>query len=125
MLVKRTILKIHLLSLCTLEPILSTLSSSEHRQQGQSMQDHLRNALCHILDPLRNIFFSIMIGPETDFNSFYRFQDGQQFLFSADTVGVGNGSPKGTQNRNYRVPPFFFSFFFAFFFFEKLFSNLP
>ena len=67
MLVKRTILKIHLLSLCTLGPILSTLSSSEHRQQGQSMQNHLGNAVCHILDPLPNTFFSIMIGPKIDF----------------------------------------------------------
>ena len=68
MLVKRTILKIHLLSLCTLGPILSTLSSSEHRQQGQSMQNHLGNALCHILDPLRNIFFRSWSAPRPIFN---------------------------------------------------------
>ena len=70
MLVKRTILKIHLLSLCTLGPILSTLSSSEHRQQGQSMQNHLGNAVCHILDPLPDIFFRSWSAPRPIFNFF-------------------------------------------------------
>ena len=66
MLVKRTTLKVHLLSLCILGPIFSTCSSFEHQYTSRSIQLHLGNAVCHMSDPLPDPFFSIMIGPKTD-----------------------------------------------------------
>ena len=66
MLAKRTILKVHLLSLCILGPIFSTCSSFEHQYTSRSIQLHLGNAVCHMSDPLRDPFFAIMIGPKTD-----------------------------------------------------------
>ena len=57
MLVKRTILKVHLLSLCILGPTFSTCSSFEHQYTSRSIQLHLGNAVCHMSDPLPDPFF--------------------------------------------------------------------
>ena len=51
-LVKRTILKVHLLSLCILGPIFSTFSSFEHQYTSRSIQLHLGNAVRHMSDPV-------------------------------------------------------------------------
>ena len=66
MLVKRTFLKIHHLSLCILGPIFSTCSSFEHQYTSRSIQLHLGNAVCHMSDPLRGTLFGAKIGPKTD-----------------------------------------------------------
>ena len=75
MLVKRTFLKIHHLSLCILGPIFSTWSSFEHQYTSGSIQLHLGNAVCHMSDPLRDPFFAIMIGPKNDLKKILPQQD--------------------------------------------------
>ena len=57
MLVKRTILKIHLPSFCILGPIFSTCSSFEHQYTSRSIQLHLGNAVCHMSDPVPDLSF--------------------------------------------------------------------
>ena len=115
MLVKRTILKVHLLSLCILGPIFSTCSSFEHQYTSRSIQLHLGNAVCHMSDPLPDPFFSIMIGPKTDLKKISAQQDGKKFFLERFPGGVGNGSRRGTQNRNYEGVLFFLFLFFSFF----------
>ena len=80
MLVKRTILKVHLLSLCILGPIFSTCSSFEHQYTSRSIQLHLGNAVCHMSDPLPDPFFAIMIGPKTDLKKKSCKQDGAKTI---------------------------------------------
>ena len=80
MLVKRTILKIHLPSFCILGPIFSTCSSFEHQYTSRSIQLHLGNAVCHMSDPLPDPFFSIMIGPKIDLKKISPQQDAKNFL---------------------------------------------
>ena len=109
MLVKRTILKVHLLSLCILGPIFSTCSSCEHQYTSRSIQLHLGNAIYHMSGSFPDPFFSIMIAPKTDLNKFLPQQDAKKFAQDRVPGGVGNGSRRGTQNRNYRSLPFFFS----------------
>ena len=60
MLVKRTLLKIHHLSLCILGPIFSTCSSFEHQYTSRSIQLHLGNAGRHMSDPLPDPFFCLL-----------------------------------------------------------------
>ena len=115
MLVKRTILKIHLPSFCILGPIFSTCSSFEHQYTSRSIQLHLGNAVCHMSDPLPDPFFSIMIGPKTDLKKISPQQDAQKFAQDRFPGGVGNGSRRGTQNRNYQGVLFFLFLFFLFF----------
>ena len=116
MMVKRTILKVHLLSLCILGPIFSTCSSFEHQYTSRSIQLHLGNAVCHMSDPLPDPFFSIMIGPKTDLKKNSPEKDGPKKFQEPFPEGVGNGSRRGTQNRNYQGV-LFFSFFLLFFLF--------
>ena len=116
MLVKRTFLKIHHLSLCILGPIFPTCSSFEHQYTSRSIQLHLGNAVCHMSDPLPDPFFSIMIGPKTDQDKISEQQDGQKKIQDEFPGGVGNGSRKGTQNRNYQGVLFFLFFIFFLFF---------
>ena len=115
MLVKRTILKVHLLSLCILGPIFSTFSSFEHQYTSRSIQLHLGNAVCHMSDPLPDPFFSIKIGPKTDLKKIPPEEDGSQKFQDRFPEGVGNGSRRGTQNRNYQGVLFFLFFIFSFF----------
>ena len=115
MLVKRTILKIHLPSFCILGPIFSTCSSFEHQYTSRSIQLHLGNAVCHMSDPLRGTLFGAKIGPKTDQKKNSAEQDGQKKNPRAVPRGVGNGSRRGTQNRNYQGVLFFFFYFFVFF----------
>ena len=102
MLVKRTILKIILPSFCILGPIFSTCSSFEHQYTSRSIQLHLGNAVCHMPDPLRDPFFAIMIGPKTDLKKTSPEKDGPKKIHGPFPGGVGNGSRRGTQNRNYQ-----------------------
>ena len=112
MLVKRTILKVHLLSLCILGPIFSTFSSFEHQYTSRSIQLHLGNAVRHMSDPLRDPIFSPKIPPRSGFDFFHAQQDGQKnVLEKFPGGGGGNGSRRGTQNRNYPGVLFFFCFF--------------
>ena len=67
MLVKRTILKIHLPSFCILGPIFSTCSSFEHQYTSRSIQLHLGNAVRHMSDPLRDPIFCTKIPPRSGF----------------------------------------------------------
>ena len=67
MLVKRTILKIHLPSFCILGPIFSTCSSFEHQYTSRSIQLHLGNAVRHMSDPLRDPIFCPKIPPRSGF----------------------------------------------------------
>ena len=121
MLVKRTILKIHLPSFCIPGPIFSTCSSFEHQYTSRSIQLHLGNAVCHMSDPLRDPFFAIMIGPKNDLKIFLPQQDGKKIFLEKLPGGVGNGSRRGTQNRNYQgVLFFFFLFFFSFLFLKVI-----
>ena len=110
MLVKRTTLKIHLPSFCILGPIFSTCSSFEHQYTSRSIQLHLGNAVCHMSDPLPDPFFSIMIGPKTDLKKCLPQQDAKTFPQDRFPGGVGNGSRRGTQNRNYQGVLFFLFF---------------
>ena len=80
MLVKRTILKIHLPSFCILGPIFSTCSSFEHQYTSRSIQLHLGNAVCHMSDPLPDPFFSIMIGPKTDLKKIFPNKTRKNFI---------------------------------------------
>ena len=115
MLVKRTFLKIHHLSVCILGPIFSTWSSFEHQYTSGSIQLHLGNAVCHMSDPLPDPFFSIMIGPKTDRKIFLPQQDANKIPQDRIPGGVGNGSRRGTQNRNYQGVLFFLFFIYYFF----------
>ena len=123
MLVKRTILKVHLLALAILDPILSTCSSFEHQYTSRSIQLHLGNAVCHMSDTLPDPFFSIMIGPKTDLKKISAQQDGNKFFLERFPGGVGNGSRRGTQNRNYQGVIFFPIFLFFLFFFKSYFKT--
>ena len=67
MLVKRTILKIHLPSFCILGPIFSTCSSFEDQYTSQSIQLPLGNAGRHMSDPLPDAFFSPRTPPRSGF----------------------------------------------------------
>ena len=67
MLVKRTILKIHLPSVSILGPIFSTCSSFEHQYTSRSIQLHLGNAVRHMSDPLRDPIFCTKIPPRSGF----------------------------------------------------------
>ena len=67
MLVKRTILKIHLPSFCILGHILSSLTIHASAFQSRSMHVHLGNATRHILDPLRDGLLSAKIPPKSRF----------------------------------------------------------
>ena len=117
--VKRTILKVHLLSLCILGPIFSTCSSFEHQYTSRSIQLHLGNAVCHMSDPLPDPFFSIMIGPKTDLNK--NFSPTRR---KKNHLGPVPGGGWQWIAERYTKPelsggPFFSFFYFFFFFFFK------
>ena len=111
-LVKRTILKIHLPSFCILGPIFSTCSSFEHQYTSRSIQLHLGNAVCHMSDPLPDPFFSIMIGPKTDLKKISPQQDAKKL--SQDRVPGGWAMDRGEVHKTgiIRGSVFFFFFFF-------------
>ena len=117
MLVKRTILKVHLLSLCILGPIFSTCSSFEHQYTSRSIQLHLGNAVCHMSDPLPDPFFAIMIGPKTDLKQNSPEEDGRtkfQEPFPGGWQWIAERYTKPELSGGY----FFLFVFFDFFFFS-------
>ena len=116
MLVKRTILKVHLLSLCILGPIFSTCSSFEHQYTSRSIQLHLGNAVCHMSDPLPDPFFSIMIGPKTDLKKFSPVPNGEKSFKTGSPGGLA--MDRGEVHKTGIIQgPFFFLFFYFFSFF--------
>ena len=117
MLVKRTILKVHLLSLCILGPIFSTCSSFEHQYTSRSIQLHLGNAVRHMSDPLRDPIFCTKIPPRSGFENFHAQQDGQK-----NRLGTVPGGGWQWIAERYTKPELsgglFFLFFIFFFFFK-------
>ena len=123
MLVKRTILKVHLLSLCILGPIFSTCSSFEHQYTSRSIQLHIGNAVCHMSDPLPDPFFSIMIGPKTDLKTISAQQDGKKFFLERFPGGLA--MDRGEVHKTGIIRGSFFFLFFLFFFKVILKLTLP
>ena len=116
MLVKRTFLKIHHLSLCILGPIFSTWSSFEHQYTSGSIQLHLGNAVCHMSDPLRDPFFAIMIGPKNDLKKILPQQDATKIHLGPVPGGGWQWIAERYTKPELSGGPFFFFFYFFFFF---------
>ena len=114
--IKRTILKIHLPSFCILGPIFSTCSSFEHQYTSRSIQLHLGNAVRHMSDPLRDPIFCTQDPPKIRFLNFLHPTRRPKNRLGKVPGGGGNGSRRGTQNRNYQGVLFFLFFLFFFFF---------
>ena len=115
MLVKRTILKIHLPSFCILGPIFSTFSSFEHQYTSRSIQLHLGNAVCHMSDTLPNPFFSIMIGPKTNLKNLYPKKTAKKTSWKSSQGGLA--MDRGEVHKTGIIRGSFFFFFLFFFFF--------